>query len=72
MKDVDFTSKDLYPLVYSARATFRKNKGSSYNKLGFGAAGLPPLTFSHLSRNWKNVQQRSKKYHTRSQDKGVL
>ena len=27
----------------------------AYNEKGFGAGGLPPLTFSHLKRNWCNL-----------------
>lgn len=27
----------------------------AYNVRGFGAAGLPPLFFSHLKRNWCNL-----------------
>ena len=60
MKDVDLAGKDLYPLVYSSRAMLRKKKDVEYNKCGFGAAGLPPLTFSHLSRNWRNIQRPKK------------
>ena len=47
-------SGDVYPLSYSATPQIQKLKHTrlEYNSQGFGAAGLPPLTFSHLNRNW--------------------
>ena len=47
------TTDDLHELPYD----FRNQRTSSevakvYNRRGFGAGGLPPLTFSHLKRNW--------------------
>lgn len=60
-KDSDLAKEDNFPLLYSARMYLsKKSKDSKYNSQGFGAAGLPPLTFSHISRNWRIVPQSKK------------
>ena len=50
------TSLDRHALPY----VFQNKRLSSeqvkeYNQRGFGAGGLPPLTFSHLKRNWSQI-----------------
>lgn len=47
-------TNDLYPLPYKS-GRFGHEAVKQYNDLGFGAGGLPPLTFSHLSRNWSQL-----------------
>ena len=56
-RDSDLALKDSYPLLYSSKTKISKNKDAEYNAKGFGAGGLLPLTFSHLSRNWKTSGQ---------------
>lgn len=58
--DSDLALKDSYPLLYSSKMKISKNKDAEYNVKGFGAGGLPPLTFSHLSRNWKTSGQHTR------------
>ena len=60
--DAELARKDIYPLLYSATMCISKNKDAKYNAQGFGAAGFPPLAFSHISRNWKNAAQPKKNY----------
>ena len=54
-EESDGEKNDLYALPYSSG----KYKDSQFSKelsqLGFGAGGLPPLTFSHLNRNWSKL-----------------
>lgn len=69
-RDTDLAQKDDYPLPYSAQKSLLKGKNSKYNEMGFGAAGLPPLSFSHLARNWKNMQHIKSSENT--QREGVL
>lgn len=47
-------ANDDYPLPYSASTQLMKYKAkcTEFNSRGFGAAGLPPLAFSHMNRNW--------------------
>ena len=53
---MDPEENDIHPLLYYASKHSRLLKATSttkkYNKNGFGAGGLPPLFFSHGSRNW--------------------
>ncbi len=51
--DTETTENDIYALPYSSSKKYKRIKPiQELNKLGFGAGGLLPLTFSHLSRNW--------------------
>ena len=45
-------AKDTHPLPYTLSGKKSSEDYKRYNTMGFGAGGLPPLTFSHLSRNW--------------------
>ena len=58
--DSDLALKDSYPLLYSSKIKIYKYKDMEYNMQGFGAGGLPPLYFSHLSRNWKTSGQHAR------------
>ena len=60
--DAELAQKDVHPLLYSATMSISKSKNAKYNSQGFGAAGFPPLAFSHLSKNWKNAAQSKKNY----------
>jgi hypothetical protein len=47
------STNDLHSLTYTLRNTRITTKiARKFNEQGFGAGGLPPLTFSHLPRNW--------------------
>ena len=60
------STNDLHPLPYTLRNTHISTKTArDFNKLGFGAGGLPPLAFSHLRRNWYGVTYREKEEEVR-------
>ena len=49
-------AKDSHALPYTAFGrTQKRKKYREFNKLGFGAGGLPPLSFSHANRNWTQL-----------------
>ena len=49
-------AKDSHALPYTAFGrTLQRKKLKEFNKLGFGAGGLPPLSFSHANRNWTQL-----------------
>lgn len=52
--EVNPEENDTHPLLYYANKHTTKSSSAAknYNKKGFGAGGLPPLFFSHGSRNW--------------------
>lgn len=51
--DTERTADDDYSLPYSFAGKYKCIRSvKEINQLGFGAGGLPPLTFSHLGRNW--------------------
>lgn len=43
---------DEYPLPYNRDISRFKGKSVQFDSQGFGAGGLAPLMFSHLSKNW--------------------
>ena len=54
-KSESVCSEDVHGLPYTLeqQKTLRQPEAArKYNSLGFGAGGLPPLTHSHLARNW--------------------
>ena len=51
----DQSKADPFALVYSPFSKKSRQDpvvSEEYNQKGFGAGGLPPLFYSHLSRNW--------------------
>ncbi len=58
--DTEKSINDVYALPYTASNQYKQvHQSKQLNNMGFGAGGLPPLTFSHLNRNWNTLPSTS-------------